>query len=113
MATDMQKAGGLLKAEADKRAMGLYEKFRVERTDGASAPGGKHENCRYFVLDMDHDQFARVAIAAYAAACQDKYPNLARDLRDWVFKPMGFAANSIAREQAFFEKVATAPETGP
>lgn len=29
----------------DKRATGLYAKFRVERTDGTSEPGAKHDGC--------------------------------------------------------------------
>lgn len=37
---------------------GLYEKFRVWRTDGSSDVGGKHEHCRYFVLDLTHDPYA-------------------------------------------------------
>lgn len=36
------------------KAKGLYNKFRVERTDGSSQEGGKHFNCGYFVLDMDN-----------------------------------------------------------
>ena len=60
---------------------GLYRKFEVKRTDGKSALGKKHEHCRYFVLDLDHDEFAPAAIKAYAKACQKKFPNLAADLR--------------------------------
>ena len=59
----------------------LYEKFRVERTDGTSAPGAKHHQCRYFVLDMDHDPHAPAAIRAYAQACEADHPLLAADLR--------------------------------
>lgn len=61
---------------------GLYNKFWVRRTNGGSRPGGKHEKCRYFVLDVNHDPFAVTALRAYAAACQEKYPELADDLRD-------------------------------
>lgn len=62
---------------------GLYEKFRVERTDGTSAPGGKHDGCEYFVLDMDHDDHARAAIEAYVLSLEsaEEYPKLAADLR--------------------------------
>lgn len=60
---------------------GLYEKFHVERTNGSSGPGGKHEHCDYFVLDLVHDPFAVDALRAYATACESKYPELARDLR--------------------------------
>lgn len=60
---------------------GVYEKFRIERTDGKSAPGQKHHGCRYFVLDLDHDKFAIPALAAYAKACKEEYPLLAADVR--------------------------------
>lgn len=59
---------------------GLYRKFTVHRNDGKDAPGGKHENSRYFVLDLDHDPHAGRALAAYAMACRDNYPALALDL---------------------------------
>jgi hypothetical protein len=61
-------------------ATGIYRKFLVERTDGSSAPGGKHENCDYFVLDWAHDKYAVPAAIAYARACKDEYPELAADL---------------------------------
>ena len=62
---------------------GLYNKFKVERTDGTSAPGGKHEDCEYFVLDMDHDEHARAAIEGYVRSLEasEEYPKLAADLR--------------------------------
>lgn len=60
---------------------GLFQKFEVRRTDGSSEPGGKHEGCEYFVLDTDHDTHAKVALAAYADACEATHPLLARDLR--------------------------------
>jgi hypothetical protein len=63
---------------------GLYDKFRVERVDGASSPGGKHHRCEYFVLDLTHDPFAVPAILAYVAACEQDYPWLADDLRRMV-----------------------------
>lgn len=59
---------------------GIYGKFHIERTNGSSAPGGKHEHCAYFVLDLEHDDFALPALAAYAAACRKEYPQLARDI---------------------------------
>jgi hypothetical protein len=64
-----------------ERKRGLYEKFRVERTDGKSAPGEKHDGCHYFVLDLDHDEFAGAALKAYAEACKDQYPALSVELR--------------------------------
>lgn len=59
---------------------GLYEKYKVERTDGGSAPGKKHDGCPYFVLDLEHDKHAKVAILAYAASCAGEYPVLSNDL---------------------------------
>ena len=63
------------------RSQGLYEKFHVRRTDGGSEPGSKHHGCDYFVLDFTHDKYGRVALAAYADACEHEYPRLAADLR--------------------------------
>ena len=60
---------------------GLFQKFVVTRTDGSSGPGGKHEGCEYFVLDIDHDPMAKWALEAYANACETTHPQLAADLR--------------------------------
>jgi hypothetical protein len=59
---------------------GLYNKFKVERVDGSSGPGGKHESCEYFVLDLMHDPHAYAAVQAYARSCRHDYPRLANDL---------------------------------
>lgn len=70
------------KPRNDDRFRGLgFDKFYVSRVDGRSAPGEKHHGCRHFVVDVDHDPYARAALAAYAAACAAEYPILARDLR--------------------------------
>lgn len=61
---------------------GVFRKFDVRRTDGSSAPGGKHEGCEYFVLDVRCDPYAKAALAAYADACQKTHPALAADMRD-------------------------------
>ena len=34
---------------------GVYRKFKVTRTDGSHKKGGKHHECSYFVLDLEHD----------------------------------------------------------
>jgi len=65
----------------DKTKKGIYRKFTVTRTDGTDAPGRKHDGCRYFVLDLDHDRYAGPALQAYADACAEEYPVLAADLR--------------------------------
>jgi len=60
---------------------GLYQKFNVARKDGRDAPGGDREGAEYFTLDLTHDPFAKVALRAYADACQDVLPELAADIR--------------------------------
>lgn len=59
---------------------GMFHKFDVRRTDGSSEPGGKHHGCRYFVLDLTHDQHAPAAMRAYAASCRATHPHLAADI---------------------------------
>lgn len=63
---------------------GLYSKYSVRRVDGSSDPGGKHEHCMYYVLDLEHDKHAKAALAAYAKSCEKEYPKLAADLRGMV-----------------------------
>jgi len=65
---------------------GVYHKFWVRRTDGSSNSRGKHERCKYFVLDWDHDPFSVPAARAYAAACQSEYPEFSKDLLDLARK---------------------------
>jgi len=72
------------------RTRGIYDKFRVERTDGQSAPGEKHDGCRYFVLDVDHDIFAAAALDAYARACRREYPKLAHNILQMLHPKVDF-----------------------
>ena len=67
-------------SQPTKKALGLYHKFDVRRADGTDAPGGKHDGCSYFVLDLTHDPHAIPALRAYAKACRAEYPLLAIDL---------------------------------
>lgn len=67
------------------KSRGVYEKFTVTRTDGKSEPGEKHDGCRYFVLDLDHDPHAVPAIAAYAYSCRAAgYYQMADELQAWL-----------------------------
>ena len=66
------------------KTRGLYDKFRVKRTDGSSKTGGKHHGCPYFVLDLVHDPYSVQAVNAYADACAAEYPHLADDLRKMI-----------------------------
>lgn len=59
---------------------GLFRKFNVSRVDGSDVHGGKHYGCRYYVLDLTHDQHAPAAMRAYAAACRATHPKLAADI---------------------------------
>lgn len=65
---------------SDDTTRGLYSKYYVQRTDGSSLPGGRHENCFFFVLDPTHDPFAMPALRAYIEACKATHPKLALDL---------------------------------
>lgn len=66
----------------DDPEKGFYQKFVVNRVDGRDRKmGDKHYACQYLVIDMDHDPFGLPAIRAYADACENEYPTLARDLR--------------------------------
>jgi hypothetical protein len=67
--------------EKPDQKVGLYEKFKVERLDGSTAPGKKHAGCRFFVLDLEHDAFAPMTIWHYAHLCAGEFPALAEDLR--------------------------------
>ncbi len=66
-----------MEAGAPESGTGPFGKIRQRP---ALAPP-KHERCRYFVLDLDHDAFAAPALLAYADACAAEYPALAADLR--------------------------------
>jgi hypothetical protein len=66
----------------DDKALGLYDKFIVERKDLSSVLGGKHEKCQYFVLDANCDPHAIPALLAYAESCKTDYPQLAVDVRN-------------------------------
>ena len=92
------------------RTKGLYDKYRVTRTDGSSEPGGKHESCRYFVLDLNHDRFARPALIAYIRACAYEYPKLAQDLRALVGKTaLGAPGKETLAEDDLAEIFQSAP----
>lgn len=84
-AGEMAQAAQPAKVDAPAdNTRGVYEKFRVERTDGRSAPGEKHDGCAYFVLDLDHDPYAIPALRAYAEACAATHPGLSADVRKIV-----------------------------
>jgi hypothetical protein len=73
----------------DDTTRGLYKKYNVMRADGSSEPGGKHEHCDYFVLDLVHDPYAMAALQAYAIACRRDYPDLSASLENRVWQGLG------------------------
>jgi len=64
----------------NERNVGIYNKYTVVRNDGTGEVGKKHHGCAYFVLDLEHDPYAKPAILAYAKACGATHPVLAKDL---------------------------------
>lgn len=60
---------------------GIEDRYEVRRRYD---PKGKHAKCGYFVLDPQHDEFARVAMWHYAAAVEPTNPVLAHQLLSWI-----------------------------
>ena len=83
----------------DQHQLGLYEKFKITRTDGKDAPGGKHEHDQYFVLNLTTDKNAIPALAAYADACEADYAQLAADLRGIIAEKVSAASVYITVPQ--------------
>lgn len=77
---------------------GLYDKYKVERTDGRSGPGGKHERCEYFVLDLEHDKHAKAALRAYAKSVRKQHPDLAKDILDLMRREPDCGCRSAGHE---------------
>jgi hypothetical protein len=67
-----------IKGLPDPHDIGIIAKYHVRKIND---PDLKHLDCFFFVLDPEHDPFARAALAAYAQACNSTYPRLAMDLR--------------------------------
>lgn len=57
---------------------GIYHKYNVTKVED----GSEVTDC--FVLRPDKDRYSRAALVAYADACHQDYPDLARDIRAWV-----------------------------
>ena len=61
---------------------GLEARYTVRKIDD---PTGKHTDCRYFVLDPQHDPLAVEALLRYSQVALDAgYVGLAADLRLWL-----------------------------
>lgn len=60
---------------------GLQARYYVRKI---SDPTGQHDDCRYFVLDPEHDPIALEVLSYYIEfARRDGYEALADDLSDW------------------------------
>ena len=58
---------------------GLCNRYEVRKV---SDPTGKHKDCKYLVLDPQHDPIAREAIRLYAGRTWNL--QLSNDLNDWL-----------------------------
>ena len=79
---------------------GLHRKFEVRRVDGGDAPGGKHDGCEYFVLDLTHDPHALPALTTYLTSLRlaGTHPQLANDLDAVVARHLAIALTKIRDE---------------
>lgn len=61
---------------------GLEPRYEVKKIRD---PEGKHDRCRYFVLDPQHDPIARVALQVYSELAEKAgHGSLAIDLNAWL-----------------------------
>lgn len=69
------------------KTKGLINKFKVHRLNQTLESVEKHGDCRYFVLDPQHDPGAVAALQTYAEWCYENgYLPLADDLFEWIRK---------------------------
>lgn len=80
MDIDTRDKDATLNLDTSDVSAGLYAKYTVQRNDGRDRPGGPHDGCDLFVLDLTHDPHALPAIRAYIVSCQPEFPVLAQDL---------------------------------
>lgn len=76
--------GGFKTAEDDvaDESPGFRRKYFVKKLRD---PDGKHDSCRYFVLDPQHDPLARQALSLYATLTDDAgNRGLCLDIREWL-----------------------------
>lgn len=63
------------------RTLGLYQKYHVERTDGAAHSKGD----KFFVLNYGNCLHAQKALETFADSIRETHPLLARDLYREIF----------------------------
>jgi hypothetical protein len=59
----------------------LFNKYTVTKIDGSTDP-----KAEYFVLRIDKDVHARVALGAYADSIEAQEPEFAEELREWILR---------------------------
>lgn len=64
----------------------LYNKYQITKVSGEPV----NPDAQYFVLRIDTDPAARVALLAYATEIEDTEPVFARQLYDWVSRCQPF-----------------------
>jgi hypothetical protein len=68
--------------EEDMQRGLIDDKYFVRRRGDTA---GKHDDCKFFVLDPAHDPLALKALEAYATECEELgFEQLADDLYDWL-----------------------------
>ena len=60
--------------------MNLYQKYKIVKTDGSETD----PKAAYFVLRVDTDRHARVALRAYATSIRDHEPAFADEIDRWL-----------------------------
>lgn len=61
---------------------GLEHRYDVKKVND---PDGKHDHCRYFVLDPKHDPISRLALRVYADNARTAgLDTLADDITAWI-----------------------------
>jgi hypothetical protein len=60
--------------------MNLYTKYEIVKTDGSDTD----PEAEYFVLRIDTDRHARVALRAYANSIREHDPAYADDIDRWL-----------------------------
>ena len=69
-------------AMTDEKERGLESRYEVKKIGDSE---GKHDECRFFVLDPQHDIIARAALARYAQVARaEGFGALASDLDTWL-----------------------------
>lgn len=84
---------------------GVFGKYRIEKADGSEVDPA----AQYFVLRLDKDHHARVAIAAYGQSVEIENPVLASEIRAWLYD-LRYPANEDPELAGYDPSLDRAPE---